>query len=60
MKKISNIAHQEPPNFMAIFVDIASKLEKLVQYNFVSFNSCSTLPSVAKDDWKQCQYLNIV
>ena len=60
MKKRSNIAHQEPPNFMAIFVDIASKLEKLVQYNFVSFNPRPTLPSVAKDDWKQCQYLNIV
>ena len=45
-------------NFLLIFAGMASKLEK-VGPTFSSFNPCQSLPSVAKDERKHFQCLNI-
>jgi len=46
-------------NFLVIFEDIASKLEKIGPI-FSSFNPSPSLPSVATEDRKQFQWRKIV
>ena len=42
------------------FASVACNREKNNMPNFFSFNPCSSLPFVAKDDRKQCQCLDVV
>ena len=55
MKTISNDFHK---NCLVIFKGISLKLEKL-EPTFSSFYPCAFMSSVATDDRKQFQYLNI-
>ena len=62
MRKISNKFYQGELtiiNFLVIFEDMASKLEKIVPI-FSSCNPFPSLPSVATDDRNQFQWRKIV
>ena len=62
MRKISYRFHKQSLTitvFLVSFAGIALELEK-VGPTFSTFNPCPSLPSVASDERKQFQYLNIV
>ena len=62
MKKVSNKFHQGTKTMITFFDEFAGIALKLETGgpSFSSFNSLTSLPSVAKEDWKQFQGHTIV